>query len=338
MLLVLGATGSLGRAVCAGAARYLGGVRVVGASRRPAGGGARRVDVADAASLRAALAGAGVVVDAVGPFDYDPRPLVAACVEAGVHWVDLADRAPFLAAAEASAGASRSAGVASGASAAPGLVEALGRALAERCAAAALASWFSVGSRKAVSAALLHALLRPLGRPLAEAPGVAVPGTAVRREIRGAPFWFGRHAWPRGAEGARCGARTVPIAHRVGMDRRVQARALSALAPVAGALPERALWRASRAARPLAPWIARLGSGTGALRVEALDAAGHVVDAVDVRAPRGLELAALPPVWAAAALLEGRAPRPGALRLDELLAPAELAARMREAGWDVAGL
>ena len=290
------------------------------------------------ATLRAALAGVGAVVDAVGPYEYDPRPLVAACVEVGAHWVDLADRAPFLAGAEAAAAASSGAGVASGASAAPGLVEALGRALAERSAAVRLASWFSVGSRKDVSAALLYALLRPLGRPLVEAPGVTLPGASARREIRGAVFWFGRHAWPRGAGGARCGPRAVPIAHHVGMDRRAQARALSALAPVAGALSEPTLWRACRAARPLAPWIARLGAETGALRVEGLDAAGRVVDAVDVRAPRGLELAALPPVWAAAALLEGSAPRPGALRLDELLAPAELAARMREAGWDVAGL
>ena len=66
----------------------------------------RRVDVTQAASLRAALAGVGAVVDAVGPYAYDPRPLVAACVEAGVHWVDLADRAPFLAGAEAAAAAS----------------------------------------------------------------------------------------------------------------------------------------------------------------------------------------------------------------------------------------
>jgi hypothetical protein len=313
-------------------------VPVVGASHRAPGAGGRRVDVGDGASLAAALAGVGAVVDAVGPYEYDPRPLVAACAEAGVHWVDLADRAPFLAGAEAVAAANAGACVASGASAAPGLVEALGRALAERGAVARLASWFSVGSRKAVSAALLYALLRPLGRPLAEAPGVAPPGAPVRREVRGAVFWFGRHAWPRGAGGARCGARSVPIAHHVGMDRRGQARALRALAPALGALSEQALWRACRIARPLAPWIARLGAETGALRVEALDAAGLVVDAVDVRAPRGLELAALPPVWAAAALLDGRAPRPGALRLDELVPPAELAARMREAGWDVAGL
>jgi len=279
-----------------------------------------------------------LVLDAVGPYDYDPTPLVAACVAAGVHWVDLADRPAFLRGAEAAGAGSPGAAVATGASAAPGLVEALGRALAERAAPAPLASWFSVGSRKAVSSALLFALVRPLGRALPEAPGAVSPGPVLAREVRGRPFWFGRHPWPRGAEGARCGAQRIPIAHHVGMDRRIQARALKALAPFGGRLPERAVWAACRLTRPLAPGIARLGGAAGVLRVEAFDADGRVRDAIEVRAASGLELAALPPLWAAHALLAGRAPRPGPLRFDELVAPDALAARMAQAGWDVAGL
>jgi hypothetical protein len=323
--------------VCAGLARWLPDAPVVPASRRARGPAAARVDVRDAASLRAVLvrSGAAALVDAVGPYEYDPGPLVAACADAGVPWIDLADRERFLARAEAAAGA---APVASGASAAPGLVEAFAAALARRGEVARLASWFSVGSRKDVSAALLYALLRPLGRALPEAPALAVPGAPVGRDVLGATFWFGRHAWPRGAGGARVGSRRVEISHHVGMDRRGQQRALRALAPTLGALPERVLWPLCRAARPLAPWIARLGGETGALRVEALDGAGRVVDRIEVRALRGLELAALPAVWAAEALAAGPSPRRGALALHELWPPAALAARMREAGWDVAGL
>jgi hypothetical protein len=329
---VLGASGSLGGEVSAAAARLLPGVRLVRASRRAAEGGASaRVDLRDEASLRRVLAGATAAIDAVGPYEYAPAPLVRACREAGCHLVDLADRSGYLAAVEREAKECSGIAVVGGCSAAPGLVEALARPLLEAPGAVALRAWLSIGSRKPVSAALLYALLRPLGR---SAPGgERFPGAVVRRRIQGADFWFGRHPWPRGASGARVAGRGVAVDYRVGMDHRGQAQALRVLAPLLGLAPERVLRRACRALQPATRLVQRLGAERGVLAVEALDAGGAVLGSVEVLAPRGLDLAALPSVWAARALLGGGAP--GARSFADLAAPAALSEWMRSAGWIV---
>jgi len=226
--------------------------------------------------------------------------------------------------------------VVSGCSVAPGLVEALGRPLLEIPGAVALRAWLSVGSRKPVSGALLYALLRPLGR---RAPGGGrFPGPVVRRSVHGAAFWFGRHPWPRGTSGARCGSRRVPVDYRVGMDHRGQALALRALAPLIGLLPEPALLRACRAARPVTTLVTRLGAPRGVFALEALSAGGDVLGGLEILAPQGLDLAALPPVWAARALLASPDQAPGARSLAELAAPGELGAWMRSEGWTVTGI
>jgi hypothetical protein len=330
-LLVVGASGSLGGAVCDAAARALPEARILRASRTAEGEGAFRADVRAPASLEKALSAADVAICAVGPFDWDPVPAIHAAARAGCHWVDLADRGEFVAAAEAAAEGADVA-VVSGAAVVPGLVEALAEPLARVPGAAALRAWWSLGSRKAVSGALLYALLRPLGRR--EPTGEKRPGRITRRRLAGIPFWFGSHPWPRGGE-AHLADRTLPIVLRVGMDHRAQAAALRALAPLLGRLPEPALLRASRAVQPATAWIQRLGAPRGALAVEARDFAGRALGAVEVAAPSGLDLAALPPVWAARALLAPGAPGRGAVRLGALLPAPALAAAMHEAGWSV---
>ncbi|HVH06769.1 MAG TPA: hypothetical protein VNE71_12300 [Myxococcota bacterium] len=332
-LLVLGATGSLGSAVCAAAARAIPGARVLRASRHAEGPDAFRADVQDPASLAAAFRAADVAICAVGPFEYDPAPAIRACAAEGCHWIDLGDRARFVAAAEAAAKDAAIA-VVSGASVVPGLVEALAAPLARVPGAAQLRAWWSLGSRKAVSGALLYALLRPLGRR--DATGEVRPGRITRRRLGGAPFWFGSHPWPRGTD-AHVADRTLPIALRVGMDHRAQAAALRALAPLLGRVPEPALLRAASAVQPATAWIQRLGSPRGALAVEALDFAGRALGAVEIAAESGLDVAAFPPVWAARALLAADLRVRGAVRLDALLPPPALAAAMREAGWIVTG-
>jgi hypothetical protein len=123
------------------------------------------------------------------------------------------------------------------------------------------------------------------------------------------------------------------------MDRRAQALALRALAPLLARLPDAALFAACRALRPATRWITRLGSERGCLFVEAVGAAGQRLGAVEVLAPHGFELASLPPLWAARALLAAppRARR-GPVALAELADAAQLAAWMRAAGWTVTGL
>jgi hypothetical protein len=332
-LVVLGATGSLGRAVCAAAERLLPSVRVVRAARRARGEGAVSVDVRDPLALGAVLRAADVAICAVGPFEWDPRDAIRASVAAKCHWIDLADRARFLAAAEEAA-ESADVAVASGCSVVPGLVEAVAASAVRPPASVALRAWWSIGSRKAVSGALLYALLRPVGR---RAAGGSAPSDAtIRRAIAGVPFWFARHPWPRGGD-AQVDGRRLAIALRVGMDHPAQAAALRALSPILGRIPEPVLLRAARALQPATHAIQRLGGARGALAIESLDASGRKLAAVEILCGNGLDLAALPPVWAARALLGPSARAAGSTSLAALVPPTALAAAMRAEEWIVTG-
>jgi saccharopine dehydrogenase (NAD+, L-lysine-forming) len=107
-VLLLGAAGNSGRLIAAElAARGLS-VRLAGRRREPledlartlaadgatAGGataGVRTVEVSDAASLAAAMAGAGLVLSTIGPFARQAGPVIDACLAAGVSYVDIAN-------------------------------------------------------------------------------------------------------------------------------------------------------------------------------------------------------------------------------------------------------
>ena len=105
-VLLLGAAGNSGQAIAAElAARGLS-LRLAGRRRGPledlaqalAAAGARAdvraVDVGDRGSLAEAVAGAGVVLSAIGPFARQAGPVIDACLTAGVSYVDIANEWP----------------------------------------------------------------------------------------------------------------------------------------------------------------------------------------------------------------------------------------------------
>src|SRR5271165_1505828 len=49
----------------------------------------RAFDLADRARLAAALKGVAVVLNAAGPFSATARPIAAACLKAGAHYLDI---------------------------------------------------------------------------------------------------------------------------------------------------------------------------------------------------------------------------------------------------------
>jgi hypothetical protein len=328
-VLVLGAGGALGRRAARLLAGGLPGARVIGASRRgprALGPGARAADVGDAASLAQALAGIDLVVNAVGPYAYDPAPLARACVAARAHYLDLAEDVGYQ---EALRGAAEAAGAGAaqvafvpGCSTTPGLVELLARGFDPVEGLAAVDAWLALGTRNPPSEGLLRALLRPLGRP---APGGGRTFEAlVWRRVDGRVRAFGRY--PSGLPGdrVRIGPREVPLRFHAGFDRSVLVRALQLAAPrLAGASDER-LARLARALR-------LLGSPRGALLVEARDAAGRTAEEVEVVALRdGLDVPAAPLLWAARAL--AAAPRAGVLRLADLVTRSEALAGLAALG------
>jgi hypothetical protein len=338
-LLVLGATGLMGRRVVVLAGRLLPDVRVLRGSRRAApetDPDSRAVDVHDAGSVRRALAGVQVVINAVGPFDYDPAPLLRGCAEAGCHYVDIAETPAFIAAVERLAG--RQAGTAvSGASTVPGLVEVLGQQWSGRDDVRQVRILLGMGSANPVSPTLLSSLLMPLG---SRAPdGSRYFDRLVRKRLRGLPArLYGRFPSPFDARGIRVGGRVLPATFFAGLDRPALVRALWWAARLVPRLPRPALSWLCRLAQPVLPLVRRLGTTVGVLSVEALDGQGRLLADVEVRAMReGLNVPALPSVWAARRLLAEEAPS-GALRLEQLITPQEAAGWLSAEGYQVAGV
>jgi NAD(P)-dependent dehydrogenase (short-subunit alcohol dehydrogenase family) len=341
-VLVVGATGELGQRVCRLLRRWTPNVRVVGANRSGRGHPdfpVHRVDVADERSLAPALRDVTLVVNAAGPYLYDPAPLVRACVAARAHLVDLADdRAWFGAMAEAASRAgAAAAGVAviPGCSTVPGLVALLAQRWAGRADVASLSAWLSLGSANPPSRGLVAALLAPLGRP---APGggrwftqLVTTTSSDGRRLR-----FGSWPAPVPKAGLRLGARRVPLRFYVGFDRRYLTLALRLAAPLLAGVPSRNVPRLAAMALPLARVLRPLGTQRGALLLHAHDSEGAERDRVEVHAlANGLDIPAAPVIWVVQSLLAGGLSAGGLLGLEDVVTPAAATTWLREAGYEL---
>lgn len=341
-VLVVGATGELGQRVCRLLRRWTPAVRVVGANRSGRGHPdfpVHRVDVRDERSLVPALRDVSLVVNAAGPYLYEPAPLVRACVRARTHLVDLGDDvAWFGATAEAASRAgAAAAGVAviPGCSTVPGLVSLLAQRFAGRGDVASLSALLSLGSANRPTRALLTALLAPLGR---HAPGggrwftqlVSAETSGGRRITAGA------FPAPVPQAGLRLGSRRVPLRFYTGFDRRFLTLALRLAAPLLAGVPQRSVPALAAALLPFARVVRLLGTPRGVLLLRAHDRSGAERDRVEVIAlANGLDIPAAPVIWVVESLLAGGLGRGGLLGLEDVVAPADAIGWLRAAGYDV---
>jgi len=331
-VVVLGAGGELGARVCRLAAR-VDGAEIVGISRSargPAGVPMQRGDVTDSAGIAQVLQARDLVVNCVGPFQYDPGPLVAACVAAGAHYCDLADDVAF---AERAREAARRSGalaagvlVCTGASTVPGLAGVLARAFAGSPRAheiARVSAYLSVGSGNPVSAGLLASLLAPLGRALPDGERCFAELRALRAGD-GRALRFG--AYPAAFAGGvvSFGARVVPVSLHFGFDRAALTALLALLAPALAQLSKEAVARLARGALPFARVAQVFGTLRGLLALVAEDSAGREVARIELAASAlGLDIPAAPPAWIAARLVRGEVLPAGAAELADVVAPSE---------------
>jgi hypothetical protein len=249
--------------------------------------------------------------------------------------VDLAEAPAFIAAVERLAGPTAAA--VSGCSTVPGLVAVLAQQWSGNDEVRRIRILLGMGSSNPVSPVLLYSLLMPLG---SKAPdGSRYYDRLVRKRLRGLPArLYGRFPSPFDGEGIRIGERVLPATFHAGMDRMAATQALWCAARVVPHLPRGVLFRLCRLAQPVMPLVQALGTPVGVLSVEALDENGRLVAEVEVRAPReGLNVPALPSVWAARRLLEGGVPS-GALRLEQLVTPQQAAEWLRAEGYQVTGM
>ena len=341
-VVVLGATGEMGSRVCRLLRRFVPSALLVGANRSGTGHPdfpVRRADVRDGAALRGLLRGADLVVNAVGPYRYDPAPLVAACVAERCHYADLAEDLDYLAALEREARnrAAASAGVAlvGGCSTVPGLLQVLASRWRARPEVASIDAWLSMGTRNPVSRGLLVGLLAPLGRP---APGGTRWFTRTEQaETRdGRRLRFGSYPAPFPTRGLRLGARRVPVRFRVGFDRAPVTRGLALGAHVLGRLPAGAVERLAPLLLPAVRLVRPFGTLRGVLIAQARDTRGAELERVEVHArAAGLDVPALPSVWVARRLVELGGLPGGLVGLDRVVPFESAAAWLPEAGYEI---
>jgi len=341
-VLVVGATGEMGQRVCRLLRRWTPGVRVIGANRSGRGHPefpVRRVDVHHESTLAPALGDVALVVNAVGPYLYDPGPLLRACVKARVHYTDLADDLAYLAAvAEAAHGVgAAAAGVAviPGCSTVPGFVALLAGRWAALADVAAVSVLLSMGTANPPSRGLVAGLLAPLGRP---APtGGRWFTKLTRAEISdGRRLAYGAWPAPFPSAGVPIGSRRVPIRFYVGFDRLWVTAGLRLAAPIVGRVPPHRIPTLASVALPFVRAATWLGTPFGVMLVRAEDRAGAELDRVEVHArSNGLDVPAAPVVWVVQRLLGGDLGAGGLHGLEEVVAPAAARTWLREAGYEL---
>ena len=198
-VLLVGAAGSFGRRLAEGLAAEPG-IRLILAGRRRASldglrarlGGTPQVCVLDRdritpADLRAL--GAAVVIDAAGPFQDSRTTLIEAAIDAGCHYLDLADGRDFVAHIHRFGAAAQRANVAvlSGASSTPALSHAVLDELTEGWRRIdVLRVAISPGNRAPRGLSVLRAILSWAGRPVAvfrDGGWTTAPGWGGTREI-----------------------------------------------------------------------------------------------------------------------------------------------------------
>jgi hypothetical protein len=339
-VVVLGASGILGSRIVTLLEQALPDRRVIGAGRHPAAAGtaeARFLDLEDPASFAKALADTALLVHAAGPYDHDVRPLVETCLASDIDYVDLAEDVDFVRRVRRAArGAESAARLVPGCSTVPGLVGVLARCFEGRDEVTDLEVYLSLGARNPVGPGLLYGLLRPLGAPspLGE-PWFRSLRTFTFRD--GLERSFGSYpiALPDGAF-RKVGA-DLPVRLFVGFDRQALNQLLVGASRLVPRLSREALQALVHRALPLARAAARLGGREGRLAVRARDATGRERGRVEIVAGHeGLDVPALPVVWAARCLLEhGGAVPGGVLRLDELVSPRSALDWLRARGYTV---
>jgi hypothetical protein len=261
-----------------------------------------------------------------------------ACAATGAHYIDLASEPGFLAAIHAW-GERRQSPIAlcPGASTMPGLIELSAAHLTNRLdgVPSAFEIFLSMGSANRLTPGLLASLTLPLGVRLNSPDGGVSYRQLRRRHLHGlGPRLFGRYPSPFDEQGLNLGDRRVRARFWVGLDRSWIVYALWALSYLRPRFRDRTWIALAETARPLVALANLAGGRTGGLRIEALDAAGNVLGAVNyVAAREALNLPALPSVWAARALLA--VGRPGLRPLRTLVTFDEAATSLRGQGFEV---
>lgn len=341
-VVVLGATGEMGGRVCRLIRRLTPTALLIGANRSGTGHAEfpiHQVDIGDREGLLRLLENADLVVNAVGPYDYDPAPIVHAAISAQCHYADLAERLDFIEAVERVAeqrGAAKSGVVlVPGCSTVPGLVAALAQRWKAEDRVSGISAYLSMGSRNPVSPGLLAGMLEPIGR---EGPGGRWFGRLWDHQtLDGRDLRYGSYPIALPDSHLAIGHRSLPVRFFMGFDRGWLNRLLKAAAPLIGSFGTKRRAAFARLAMPMLALVRMVGTERGVLSVVGEDADGREVGRVEVVADtNGLDIPALPAAWLVQALIrDGWLAAPGVRGLDRVVNAEAAVAQLVDAGYAV---
>jgi NAD(P)-dependent dehydrogenase (short-subunit alcohol dehydrogenase family) len=345
-IVVFGGYGTFGAIVCRELAALGHAVTVAGRRRERAEAFARGLgeghsgvaaDASDRESCRRAVAGHAVAVCCAGPFSGLGDALLAACVDAGAHYADIADDRAYVALGRSWEGRLRAAGRAAvfGCSSLPGLSSAL--ALRARAAYAdpprSVRVTLFIGNRNPKGAAAVQSMAQQLGREVAAPQGrLTVFGEPERVRL---PPPFGERT-VRTIETpdydllpALVGAAEVRV--KVGFELALTSR----LFAVFSAFRVRPGRRSASLLAAAGGLVRAAGTSGGAVQVELSWADGRGSRAAAVSTSGGQRMAVLPCVMAADALAGGAGTAAGARWPHEVVGADNLLAALERAGFTV---
>jgi Saccharopine dehydrogenase NADP binding domain len=294
-----------------------------------------RADVTNLDSCKAALEGAKVAVNCSGPFRAENTQLLEACLERGVHYVDIADDRAWARRVCDFDGRFREKGLtlAWGCSSFPGISGALASALVEGATVPPLRVRCSlfIGNRNPKGYAAIRSAVGMIGAPIETPQGTITGWSNFERIELPAPFGarslLNAQAPDYDVLERLLGTQHVTV--KAGFELRVSNllfRLMAACGPIWGGMAARLLWLAGM---PLG-WVGRSG---GAIVVE-LFYDSHTRRGYARGGTGAQKLAAWPAILVARALCAGEVKR-GCVTAFEALGARELLVGLQEAGFEV---
>lgn len=156
--------------------------QIIGGNRHPSATAAistRHINYSDETTFASGLTGIDILIHAAGPFQHNPAPLVRACIERRIHYIDIAESLEFINQVRATAATFTDCPITlvPGCSTVPGLVNCLINSFTQtqliyhsgtppggRSHITHIDIRLNLGSANPLSAGLLFSLLRPLGQ------------------------------------------------------------------------------------------------------------------------------------------------------------------------------
>jgi hypothetical protein len=341
-LLVIGASGVIGKRIFALAQESMPSVCVIKAHRKVLENNStnRRIDIFSQKSLEENLTDIDVIINAVGPFYYDPKPILTVCLRLGCHYIDIAETTDFINKVKTIADKfpyNSFSNIITGCSTVPGLIEVFSKVWNQNN-IAEIQAFLTMGSSNSVSNTLIYSLLRPLGQ--VSSKNTAYFSKLITKHFENIGYrTYGNYPSAFDLEGIAINNHLVPTNFYAGFDKEFYSYLLFLFAKILPFVPDNLLITLCKVANLFTPIIQRIGSPVGILSIEALDSYKNTLDKIQILAfKEGLNVPALPAVWAAKKLLEGSPSIYNkTLALSDLFTPQEITALLLQQGYKVYG-